>query len=54
MLTAKLDIHACNSKVTILYKIDTGSDGNIMPWNIFKNYSQGLLKISLQKPLRIT
>ena len=29
-------MHAGNNKVIILYKIDTGSDGNIMPWYIFQ------------------
>ena len=24
------------NKIVIPYKIDTGSDGNIMPWHIFK------------------
>ena len=29
-------MHAGNNKITILYKIDTGNDDNIMPWYIFK------------------
>ena len=37
MLTAKLDTHAGDNNVIILYKIDTGNDGNIMTWYIFKN-----------------
>ena len=41
MLTAKLDTHASNNKITIPYKIDTGSDGNIMPWYIFKKLFLG-------------
>ena len=36
MLTAKVDTHTGNNKITIPYKIDTGSHGNIMPWFIFK------------------
>ena len=36
VLTTKLDTHAGNNKITIPYKIDTASDGNIMPWYIFK------------------
>ena len=32
MLTAKLDMCAGDNKITIPYKIDTGRDGNIMPW----------------------
>ena len=53
MLTTKLDIHAGNNKITILYKIDTGSDSNIMPWYIFKSFSQGLMKLNSQKPFKI-
>ena len=36
MLTAKLEMCTGNNKLTFPYKIDTGSDGNIMPWYIFK------------------
>ena len=53
MLATKLDTHAGNNKVIIPYKIDT-CDGNIMPWYIFKNCSQGLLKLSLQKSIKTT
>ena len=35
MLTAKLEMHTGDNKLTVPYKIDTGSDGNIMPWYIF-------------------
>ena len=35
MLTAELEMHAGNNKITIPYKIGTGSEGNIMPWHIF-------------------
>ena len=31
MLTTKLETHVGDNKITIPYKIDTGSDGNIMP-----------------------
>ena len=36
MLTAKIEMHASDSKLTIPYKADTRSNGNIMPWYIFK------------------
>ena len=36
MLTTKLDTYAGYNNLIKPYKIDTGSDGNIMPWYIFK------------------
>ena len=36
MLTAKLETCVDNNNMVIPYKIDTGNDGNIMPWYIFK------------------
>ena len=36
MLTVKLEMCTGNNKLTVPYKIDMGSDGNIMPWYIFK------------------
>ena len=36
MLTAKLEMCIGSNNVIIPYKIDTGSDGNILPWCIFK------------------
>ena len=42
MLTTKLEMCVGNHNMVIPYKVDTGSDGNIMPWYIFKkNCSQG-------------
>ena len=40
MLTTKLDMCMGNNNMIIPYKIDAGSDGNIMPWYILKNFSQ--------------
>ena len=54
MLMAELEIHAGNNKLTAPYKIDTGSDGNIMPWHIFKNCFQGLQKPKPKRPLKGT
>ena len=39
MLTTKLKISIENNNIVIPYKIDTGSDRNIMPWYIFKKLS---------------
>ena len=36
MLTAKLEMCVGRNNMIIPYKIDTGSDGNMMPWYIFK------------------
>ena len=41
MLTARLETCVGNNNMIIAYKIDTGSDGNIMPWYIFKKMFQG-------------
>ena len=41
MLTAKVDTYPDNNNMIIPYKIDTGSDGTIMPGYIYlKNCSQ--------------
>ena len=36
VLTAKLKTSIDNNSMIIPYKMDTGSDRNIMPWHIFK------------------
>ena len=36
VITVSLDTFAGENKVKILYKVDTGSEGNIMPSHIFK------------------
>ena len=41
MLTAKLETCEDINKLVISYKIGTGSNRNIMPWYIFKKFSQG-------------
>ena len=38
ILTAKLKTSAGQSNILVLYKIDSGSDGNIMPLHVHKNY----------------
>ena len=37
VITVHLETHASKSSVEIPYKIDMGSEGNIMPLYIFKN-----------------
>ena len=49
MLTAKLEMHAGNKKLTVPYKIDIGSDGNIMPWYIFKKLFPRVTEAKLEK-----
>ena len=54
MLTAKLEIHTSDNKLTVPYKIDTGSDGSIMPWYIFKKLFPWVTEAELKKPLKST
>ena len=49
MLTAKLEMHTGYSKITCLYKIDMGSDGNIMPWYIFKKLFPRVMEAEVEK-----
>ena len=49
MLTAKLKMCVDNNKLTVLYKIDTGSDGNIMPRYIFKKLFPRVTEAKLKK-----
>ena len=42
-------MYAGNNKVVIPYKIDTGSDGNIMPWYIFKKLFPRVTEAELMK-----
>ena len=57
MLTATLEMHVSNNKLTIPYKIDTGSDGNIMTWYIFKKLfpqvTEAELKNTIKKLLKL-
>ena len=54
MLTAKLETFADNNNMAIPYKIDTGSDGNIMPWYIFKKLFPGVTDSQLAKTIKNT
>ena len=54
MLTAKLEMHAGNNKIMIPYKIDRGSDGNIMPWYIFKKLFPRVTEAVLENTVKKT
>ena len=49
MLAAKLEMCVGNNNMVIPYKIDTGSDINIMPQYIFKKLFPGLTESQLTK-----
>ena len=49
MLTAKLEMCTGDNIVTVPYKIDTGSDGKIMPWYIFKKLFLRVTEAKLKK-----
>ena len=52
MLTAKLETCIGSNNMIIPYKIDTGSDGNIMPWYIFKNLFPRVTESQLVKTIK--
>ena len=39
VLIANLKMAAGHNKIMVAYKTDTGSDGNIMQFHVYKNYS---------------
>ena len=43
---------AGNNKLTVPYKIDTWSDGNIMPWYIFKKLFPRVTEAKLIKTIK--
>ena len=45
-------MQASNYKITIPYKVDTGSDGNIMPWYIFKKSFPRVSEAELAKTIK--
>ena len=51
LLTAELEMHAGNNKIIVPYKIDTGSEGNIMPWKYSKDCLKMLQKLNSKRPL---
>ena len=54
LLTVELEMCAGNNKIIVLYKIDTGSEGNKMPWQIFKDHLKILQKLNSKRPLKGT
>ena len=52
ILTAKLDICIGDNKITIPYKIDTGMEGNIMSWYIFKKLFPRVTEPELAKTIK--
>ena len=49
MLTTKLDMFVENNNMVIPYKIDTGSDENIMSWYMFTNLFARVTRVSACK-----
>ena len=52
MLTVKLEMCVGSNNVIIPYKLDTGSDGNIMPWYIFKKLLPRVTESQLMKTIK--
>ena len=52
VITAYLDIYAGKNNVEIPYKIDMGSEGNIMPLYIFKKLFKNVMVEQLKKSIR--
>ena len=50
VITAHLETHAGESIVEVPYKIDTGSEGNIMPLCIFKKLFKNVTVEELKNP----
>ena len=57
LITAKLETQAGGNTVEILYKIDTGNEGNVMPLfmfkKLFKNTTEDQLQKSIQSHVRL-
>ena len=54
LITAHLEMQVCKNTVEILYKIDTGSKGNIMPLYIFKKLFKDMIDEQLEKSIKTT
>ena len=57
LLMVELEMHAGTNKIIIPYKIDTRSEGNIMPCHIFKrlfkNVTEGELKKTIKRHIKL-
>ena len=54
LLIAELKKCAENNKIIVLYNIDTGSKGNIMPWHILKRLFKNVTEAKLKKTIKST
>ena len=52
LFTAELEMHSGPNKIVIPYKIDTGSEGNIMLWHIFKKPFKNITEDEPQKTIK--
>ena len=52
LLMAELEMHAGPNKIVIPYKRNTGSEGNIMPWYIFKKLFKNIAEDEVQKTIK--
>ena len=52
LLTMELEMHAGNNKIIVLYKIDIGSEGNIISWHIFKRLFKNITEAELKKTIK--
>ena len=52
LITAKLEMQAGRNTIEIPYKIDTGSEGNIMPLFMFKKLFMNTTEEQLQKSIK--
>ena len=49
LLTVELEVCTGDNKLTVPYKIDTGSDGSIMPWHVFKKLFPRITEAEIKK-----
>ena len=54
LITACLEMQVGKNTVEIQYKIDTGSEGNIMPLYIFKKLFKDMMDEQLEKSIKTT
>ena len=54
LTTADIEMQVGKNTVEILYKIDTGSEGNIMPLYIFKKLFKDIMDEQLEKSIKTT
>ena len=52
LLMVEIETYTGDNIVTILYKIDMGSEGNIMPWHIFKRLFKNITEAKLKNTIK--